>query len=82
MSALGGIMLTNIDRVPGKEILEHYGLVSGSTIRAKHVGKDILASIKNIFGGELTGYTELMQESRVEATGDWLQRPREKAPMP
>ena len=68
MSMSGGILLTNIDRVPGKEILERYGVASGSTIRAKHVGKDILASIKNIFGGELTGYTELMYESRIEAT--------------
>ncbi len=62
------LILTNIDRVPGKEIVEHYGLVAGSTIRAKHVGKDIMASIKNLFGGELTGYTELLNESRIEAT--------------
>lgn len=64
----GHLILTNIDRVPGKEIVEHYGLVAGSTIRAKHVGKDIMASIKNLFGGELTGYTELLNESRQEAT--------------
>ena len=64
----GKLILTNIDRVPGKEIVEHYGLVAGSTIRAKHVGKDIMASLKNFFGGELTGYTELLNESRVEAT--------------
>ncbi|EKD81630.1 MAG: Protein containing DUF74 [uncultured bacterium] len=64
----GKLILTNIDRVPGKEIVEHYGLVAGSTIRAKHVGKDIMASIKNLFGGELTGYTELLNESRIEAT--------------
>ncbi len=62
------IILTNIDRVPGREIVEHYGLVAGSTIRAKHVGKDIMAGIKNLFGGELTGYTELLDESRQEAT--------------
>ena len=64
----GKLILTNIDRVPGKEIVEHYGLVAGSTIRAKHVGKDIMAGIKNLFGGELTGYTELLNESRIEAT--------------
>ena len=62
------MILTNIDRVPGKEILQHYGLVSGSTVRAKHVGRDIMASLKNLFGGELSGYTELLQESRQEAT--------------
>jgi uncharacterized protein YbjQ (UPF0145 family) len=43
--------------------------VSGSTVRAKHVGRDIFASIKNIFGGELKGYTELLGESRDEALG-------------
>lgn len=64
----GKLVLTNIDRVPGREIVEHYGLVAGSTIRAKHVGKDIMASLKNLFGGELTGYTELLNESRLEAT--------------
>jgi len=42
----GRIILTNIDRVPGREIVEHYGLVAGSTIRAKHVGKDIMAGLK------------------------------------
>lgn len=62
------VILTNIDRVPGKEIVEHYGLVAGSTVRAKHVGKDIMASIKNFVGGELSGYTELLNESREEAT--------------
>lgn len=61
------MILTNIEKVPGKNIIEHYGIVQGSTIRAKHVGKDIMAGIKNIFGGELTGYTELLQESRQEA---------------
>ncbi|HNX74764.1 MAG TPA: YbjQ family protein [Candidatus Rifleibacterium sp.] len=64
----GRLILTNIDRVPGREIVEHYGLVAGSTIRAKHVGKDFMAGIKNLFGGELTTYTELLNESRQEAT--------------
>ncbi len=61
------MILTNIDSVPGKEIVEHYGLVSGSTVRAKHVGRDIMASLKNIVGGELKGYTELLNDSRQEA---------------
>jgi uncharacterized protein YbjQ (UPF0145 family) len=62
------LILTTLEGVPGKNILEHYGLVQGSTIRAKHVGKDILAGLKNIVGGELKGYTELLQEARQEAT--------------
>lgn len=61
------IILTNVESVPGKSIIEHYGLVQGSTIRAKHLGKDIMAGFKNIVGGELTGYTELLTESRDEA---------------
>lgn len=61
------MILTNVETVPGKAIIEHYGLVAGSTIRAKHVGRDIMASLKNIVGGELKGYTQLMQESRQQA---------------
>jgi len=61
------IILTNVESVPGRTIVEHYGLVSGNTIRAKHVGRDIMAGLKNIVGGELKGYTELLTESRQEA---------------
>jgi alpha-D-ribose 1-methylphosphonate 5-triphosphate diphosphatase len=53
--------------IPGRKIQQHYGLVQGSSVRAKHVGRDIMASLKNIFGGELKGYTELLHESREEA---------------
>lgn len=62
------MMITNMETVPGKTISKHFGLVQGNTIRAKHVGRDIMAGLKNIFGGELTGYTELLSESRDEAT--------------
>jgi uncharacterized protein YbjQ (UPF0145 family) len=61
------VILTNIESVPGKNIVEHFGVVSGSTVRAKHVGRDIMASLKNIVGGELKGYTELLQDSRKQA---------------
>jgi len=61
------MILTNLESVPGKSITRHLGLVSGSTVRAKHAGRDIMAGLKNIFGGELKGYTELLQESREEA---------------
>ncbi len=62
------MIVTNIETVPGKTITEHFGLVSGNTIRAKHIGRDIMASLKNIVGGELKGYTKLLQESRDQAT--------------
>ncbi len=61
------MILTNIESVPGKNIVEHYGVVSGSTVRAKHLGRDFMASLKNIVGGELKGYTELLQDSRAQA---------------
>ena len=47
--------------------MRHLGLVQGSTVRAKNVGRDIMAGLKNLVGGELKGYTELLQESRQEA---------------
>ena len=72
------MLLTNIESIPGKTIVEHFGLVTGSTVRAKHVGKDILAGLKNIVGGELTGYTELLQESRQQAIGRMTKQALEK----
>ncbi len=63
----GAMIITNIETIPGRTIMEHFGLVSGSTIRAKHVGRDIMASLKNLVGGELKGYTQLLQESRKQA---------------
>lgn len=62
------MILTTLESVPGKTIVEHYGIVQGSTVRAKHIGRDIMAFFKNIIGGELKSYTELLQEAREEAT--------------
>ena len=61
------VLLTNLEIVPGRKVMEHFGLVQGSSVRAKHIGRDLMAGLKNIFGGELRGYTELLQESREEA---------------
>ncbi|MDX1341218.1 YbjQ family protein [Reinekea sp. G2M2-21] len=61
------MLISNLELVPGKKILKHLGLVQGSTVRAKHVGRDIMAGLKNVFGGELKGYTELLEDSRTEA---------------
>ena len=68
------MILTNIESVPGKKIVEHFGLVSGSTIRAKHIGRDVMAGLKNIVGGELKGYTELLTESRRQAVERMVQQ--------
>lgn len=61
------MIITNVENLPHKEIIEHHGIVSGSTVRAKHAGRDFMAGLKNFFGGELTSYTELLAESRDEA---------------
>ncbi len=68
------MLLTNLEIVPGRTVKEHLGLVQGNSVRAKHVGRDIMASLKNIFGGELKGYTELLQESREEAVARMVQQ--------
>ena len=61
------MIVVNTETIPGKEIVEVKGLVQGNTVRAKHIGRDIAASFKNLVGGELKGYSELMTEARREA---------------
>lgn len=69
-----GIALTTLEEIPGASVVEHLGLVQGSTVRAKHLGRDIAAGLKNLVGGELHGYTELLQEARQEATERMVQQ--------
>ncbi|MGE0086190.1 MAG: YbjQ family protein [Desulfococcaceae bacterium] len=71
------MILSSVEKIPGKKIVEHFGMVSGSTIRAKHIGKDFMAGLKNIFGGELKGYTQLLEESRKEAVERMKEQARE-----
>jgi len=61
------VIITNTEEIPGKTITTCLGVVSGSTVRAKHAGRDIMAGLKNIVGGELKGYTELLGEARDQA---------------
>lgn len=74
-SQLPAIQLSNLESVPGHTIIRQLDLVYGSTVRSKHVGSDFLSGLKNIVGGELTAYTELLEESRQEA----MQRMVDKA---
>ena len=60
------LVVTSPD-IPGKKIVKTLGIVKGNTIRARHIGKDILAAFKNIVGGEIQEYTKLMAESREQA---------------
>ncbi len=61
------MILITTDQIPGREIRETLGLVKGNTIRAKHIGKDILAGLRNIVGGEIKEYTEALSEAREVA---------------
>ena len=63
------MLMVTTDSVPGKQIVEVKGLVKGSTVRSKHIGKDISASFKTIVGGELNGYNEMLIEARQIAIG-------------
>lgn len=69
------MIITNIENVPGHEIGENFGLVMGSTVLAKHVGRDIAAFFKSLVGGELHGYSELLEEGRAMA----IERMQEQA---
>ncbi len=63
------MILVSTEQLPGYRVERVLGLVQGSTVRSKHVGRDLLAGLKNLVGGELTAYTELLNESRREAIG-------------
>ena len=67
--------MTNTDFIPGKEVGEILGLVRGNTIQAKHIGKDIVAGFRNVVGGEIKEYTNMLSEAREIA----LKRMEEKA---
>ena len=64
---MADIITVNTDFVPGREITAALGIVRGSTIRAKHIGKDIMAGLRTLVGGEIKEYTEMIQESRAES---------------
>ena len=61
------MIITTSDRIEGEKITETIGLVRGSTIRARHVGRDIMAGLRGIVGGEITDYTKMMAEAREQA---------------
>jgi uncharacterized protein YbjQ (UPF0145 family) len=61
------MITTTTDTIPGKRIVKTIGLVRGNTIRARHVGRDIIAGLRNLVGGEIHDYTKLLAESREQA---------------
>ena len=72
------MIVTNTDLVPQKEIVEILGVVKGNTIRAKHLGKDIMSSLKHLVGGELNQYTQMIDEARDVAYDKMVAEAREK----
>ena len=70
------MILVNTETIAGYRITAVRGLVQGNTVRTKHFGRDFAASLKNLVGGELEGYTELLAESRYEATERMIEQAR------
>ncbi len=70
------IIITTTESIPGYKIVKVLGIVSGSTVRARHIGKDLLAGLKNIVGGEVSEYTELLAEARDEAIRRMIEKAR------
>ena len=69
------MIISTSENIPNKNIIEIIGVVQGSTVRAKHIGKDILAVFKNLIGGEVKQYTELLNDAREQA----MQRMKDNA---
>ncbi|AMM92026.1 YbjQ family protein [Peribacillus simplex] len=72
------MIIVTTNTVPGKEIKELKGLVKGNCVQSKHIGKDILAGLRTIVGGEITEYTEMMKEARQKAIGRMVDEATEK----
>ncbi len=70
------IIVTTTESIPGYRIVRVLGIVSGSTVRARHIGRDILAGLKNIVGGEISEYTELLADARDEAIRRMIEKAR------
>ncbi|MHC4663532.1 MAG: YbjQ family protein [Planctomycetota bacterium] len=67
------MIITNTETIPGHEISRALGVVKGNTVRAKHLGRDIMAGLKSMVGGEIRGYTELLIDAREEALNRMVQ---------
>jgi uncharacterized protein YbjQ (UPF0145 family) len=72
------MLMVTADEIPGKRVKESLGLVIGSTTRSKHIGKDIMAALRNLVGGEIKEYSEMLAEARAEAIGRMLEDAKRK----
>jgi uncharacterized protein YbjQ (UPF0145 family) len=72
------MLLSTTDQIEGKKIVKYLGLVRGNTIRARHIGRDIMAVLRNIVGGEISDYTKMMGESREQALDRMIEEAQNK----
>jgi uncharacterized protein YbjQ (UPF0145 family) len=72
------MLISTKNTIDGREIIRHIDMVKGNTIRARHIGRDIMAIIRNIVGGEITDYTKMMAESREQALDRMIEEARAK----
>ncbi|TET22020.1 MAG: YbjQ family protein [Candidatus Stahlbacteria bacterium] len=68
------MIIATTNEVPGYKVKETLGIVKGNTVRARHMGRDILAGLRNIVGGEITDYTKLLAESREQSLDRMIER--------
>ena len=71
------MILTTTDSIPGKKVRDILGIAMGNTVRAKHIGKDIMAGLKGVVGGEIKQYTEMMSDARMEAINRMINHAKE-----
>ena len=72
------MIYSTTETIPGREIRESVGVVTGNVVQAKHIGRDIMAGLKSIVGGEIRGYTEMLNESRDIAIGRLVENAKQK----
>ncbi|EGQ8010332.1 heavy metal-binding domain-containing protein [Vibrio parahaemolyticus] len=72
------MIYTTTDTIPGKEIAEVRGVVTGNVVQSKHIGRDLMAGLKSIVGGEICGYTEMMTEARDIAIQRMVEQANQK----
>ena len=72
------MIYSTTETIPGREIRESVGVVTGNVVQAKHIGRDIMAGLKSILGGEIRGYTEMLNEARDIAIGRLVENAKQK----
>jgi uncharacterized protein YbjQ (UPF0145 family) len=75
---MADIIISTVNEIPGKKIVENLGVVKGNTVRARNIGRDIGAGLKSIIGGEVKTYTEMIKQSREEALNRMINEALEK----